>query len=75
MKFKEFNDWCSERACDGRWGSYEAINCATACAIILAKPFWKREKFWENYEHREMLERIVDETNKIIERVEKETVF
>lgn len=27
MKFKEFVNWCNERACDGCWGMLEAIAC------------------------------------------------
>ena len=27
MKFKEFTNWCNERACDGCWGMLEAIAC------------------------------------------------
>ena len=27
MKFKEFENWCSERACDGCWGMLEAMAC------------------------------------------------
>lgn len=51
MKFKEFVNWCSERACDGRWGMLEAIACINVINEIMKIQFWKREKFWkENYE-------------------------
>lgn len=29
MKFKEFVNWCNERACDGCWGTLTAINCSS----------------------------------------------
>ena len=52
MKFKEFVNWCNERACDGCWGMSEAITCIGIMNEVKEKPFWKREKYWkENYEH------------------------
>lgn len=27
MTYKEFKDYCNERACDGRWSMIEALNC------------------------------------------------
>lgn len=52
MKFKEFTNWCNERACDGCWGMLEAMACINLMDEIRKTPFWKGEKFWkENYEH------------------------
>jgi hypothetical protein len=54
MSYKEFDDYCNERACDGRWGFEEAIAC---CGMIReieesvkGKLFKRkaREKAWEN---------------------------
>lgn len=46
MKYKEFKDWCNERACDGRWGPNIAIICISIMKYINSYPFWKREKEW-----------------------------
>lgn len=46
MTFKEFNEWCNRRACDGCWGLYTAIYCIEICGKINALPFWKRKKAW-----------------------------
>jgi hypothetical protein len=27
MSYSEFNAWCNERACDGRWSMTDAIAC------------------------------------------------
>lgn len=59
MKFKEFVNWCNERACDGCWGMLEAIACINLINEIMKIQFWKREKIWkENYEQ-QVLEEIL----------------
>lgn len=51
MRFKEFVNWCNERACDGYWGMLTAMTCIDLIGEVIKVPFWKREKFWkENYE-------------------------
>lgn len=51
MKFKEFVNWCNERACDGCWGTLTAMTCIDLIKEIRKAPFLKREKIWkENYE-------------------------
>lgn len=47
MKFKEFENWCNERACDGCWGMLEAMTCIGLIKEIRKAPFWKREKLWK----------------------------
>lgn len=52
VTFKEFDNWCNTRACDGRWSLSDAIHCSTICSQILSiKPIFgrskKREKEWE----------------------------
>ena len=47
MTFKEFNEWCNCRACDGRWSANTSIYCMAICRKISALPFWKREKAWD----------------------------
>lgn len=44
MKFKEFTNWCNERACDGCWGMLEAMACIDLIGEVKKVPFWKREK-------------------------------
>nr|DAM57003.1 MAG TPA: hypothetical protein [Caudoviricetes sp.] len=67
MKFKEFVNWCSERACDGHWGMLEAMACINVINEIMKIQFWKREKFWkENYEQ-QVLEEIINSIEKKLE--------
>ena len=47
MTFKEFNEWCNRRACDGCWSANTAIYCIAICRKINALPFWKRKKAWD----------------------------
>lgn len=46
MTFKEFSEWCNQRACDGFWDIATAIYCMDIGREINALPFWKREKAW-----------------------------
>lgn len=71
MKFKEFRDWCYQRACDGCWGMQTAIVSLSIVDAVGEKPFWKREKFWkENYEQ-DVLENIVKPIEKKIRELEE----
>lgn len=47
MNFKEFLDWCNQRACDGCWGMNTAIFCTDIIAQVKKVPFWKRERKWQ----------------------------
>lgn len=72
MKFKEFENQCSERACDGCWGMPEAIACINVINEIMKIQFWKREKFWkENYEQ-QVLKEIIDPIEKKLEEMKNE---
>lgn len=75
MTYKEFNDWCNNRVCDGRWGLKEAITCVGICETISNKPRLFREKAWRKHELRTVAEEIVTETNKLIDIMEKNTAF
>lgn len=71
MKFKEFVNWCNERACDGLWGMLEAIACINVINEIMKIQFWKREKIWkENYEQ-QVLEEIINPIEKKLEEMKK----
>ena len=47
MTFKEFREWCNDRACDGCWGMNAATICIGVISEINDKPFWKRKKAWK----------------------------
>ena len=71
MKFKEFVNWCNERACDGYWGTLTAMACIDSIGEVKKVPFWKREKFWkENYEQ-QVLEEIINPIEKKLEEMKK----
>ena len=68
MTFKEFCDWCNDRACDGFWSSDTAITCCFIVANIRKKPFWKREKIWQRLNReKEIVKYYVERTNERIE--------
>lgn len=70
MKFKEFANWCNERACDGCWGMKEAMLCCEICQTIYNKPFWKREKFWKECCKNTVVLQIIEQTNKKIKELQ-----
>ena len=71
MKFKDFVNWCNERACDGCWGMLTAMVCIDLIQQVRKIPFWKREKFWkENYEQ-QVLDEIVNPIEKKLDEMEK----
>lgn len=47
MKYKEFVDWCNQRAYDGCWGSKEAMICLACIEDVDRFHFWQREKIWK----------------------------
>lgn len=63
MTFKEFVTWCSDRACDGRWGIAEATICANVIQAIRRHPFWRREKVWEQEYRQNISAKIIDPVN------------
>lgn len=68
MTFKQFRQWCNDRACDGCWGYQTAMLCIDVMKEINRFPFWKREKAWKQIEHR-MLVEVITPTNKRIQEV------
>ena len=62
MSYREFREWCNQRACDGCWGMHEAMICIDICGEIQKLPFWKRKKKWREYE-RDVVTLIVEPTN------------
>lgn len=50
MTYKEFYQWCNDRASDGCWGLTEAIACIDVIDIMQSTPFWRRKKKWKEIE-------------------------
>lgn len=64
MTFKQFENWCNERSCDGCWGAIEAMVCIGMIREIRKLPFWKREKEWRNKYEKKILDEIVNPLKK-----------
>lgn len=71
MKFKEFENWCNERVCDGCWGMLEAMTCIGLIKEIRKAPFWKREKIWKENCEQQVLEEIINPIEKKLEEMKK----
>ena len=70
MTFKEFSNWCNDRACDGCWGMNGAIQCMEIGSLISKQRFWNREKMWREYcAETGIIEKLVEPTNKKIMEV------
>lgn len=52
MTFKQFRKWCNDRACDGCWGSHDALYCTNLIDTMMKIPWWKRKRVWKQIEHR-----------------------
>ena len=71
MTFKEFVDWCNNRACDGCWSLGTVVACIDIIREVRRKPFWKREKYWSEHYKEDVVEQIVNPINKRIEELER----
>lgn len=69
MKFKEFEAWCNQRACDGCWGMLDAMVCIDIIGEVRKQRFWKREKFWQEKYSDDVMEQIVSPIERKIEEV------
>ena len=67
MTFKQFVKWCNERACDGCWGFYEALQCIEVMRDVKRYPFWKRENAWRCHHMNAFVNEIVEQTNRKIQ--------
>lgn len=63
MKYKEFINWCNQRACDGCWSAGTALYCIEICKTINAEHFWKREKIWRKKYEADVVKGIVEVIN------------
>lgn len=68
MKYKEFNNWCNDRACDGYWSKNTAIYCLEVINKISQEPFWRREKIWRKIYENTVVYGIVNPINKKIQK-------
>lgn len=72
MKYRQFVDWCNQRACDGRWSYDTAVFCIKIVDCINSLPFWKRKRAWR--EIRDAVTRdvvsVIDEKIKMIGKEE-----
>ena len=59
MKFKEFIDWCHQRAADGYWTYAEALICITVIDHVYKERFWRREKAWKKKYSNMIIKRII----------------
>lgn len=64
MTFKEFKIWCNKRTADGCWGMTTAMFCIEIYNTIRKLPFYQREKVWKEKYEREMVEGIIEPTEK-----------
>ena len=69
MTFKEFVEWCNDRACDGCWGMIESMTCIDIISNIRKLPFWKRKKEWMEKEQ-QILDEIVNPINRKIQEMD-----
>ena len=65
MKFKEFVNWCNDRAFDGCWSMNTALFCIGVVDKVRKKPFWKREREWQriNREEYDVVKNVVSVIN------------
>lgn len=66
MRYREFVDWCNQRAANGEWGMSEAIKCIATIGIIRKEPFWRREAVWQNYYAPGIIFNIVQPINEML---------
>lgn len=71
MTFKEFKDWCYQRACDGCWGMDTAVRCIAIHDIITKESRWKRkqEKIWKERFEKDVVENIINPIEEKIKEV------
>lgn len=67
MKYKEFIDWCNQRACDGCWGLQEAVMCLDIIDKVQKTSIFKRKNKWKEVEP--VATEIVTKTNEKIKEV------
>ena len=69
MTFKEFMEWCNDRACDGVWNLREFMEVVDIVADVMKKRPWRREKYWKKQYESCVMQQIVIPINKRIEEI------
>ena len=70
MKYKEFIEWCNQRACDGCWGILTAKFCIDIMREVQDQFPWKREKRWQELEKEySIVEKVITPTNNKIKEM------
>ena len=73
MTYKEFVEWCNQRAADGLWDKDTAFDCISALDLIQSHPFWRRKKIWKRFFVDEgFVEDIIEPVNHKINKMLKE---
>lgn len=67
MTFKEFMEWCNDRACDGTWNLREVTAVVDVVNDVTKKCRWRREKYWKKRYESRVMQQIVIPINKRIE--------
>lgn len=67
MTFKEFMEWCNNRACDGVWNLREVMEVVDVISDVRKKLPWRQEKYWKKRYESRVMQQIVIPTNKRIE--------
>ena len=70
MTYKQFRQWCNERACDGCWGHDTAVCCIRILDDMQKIPFWRRKKTWKKIETR-VLYAVVNPVNQKIQEMRR----
>ena len=68
MTFKQFKQWCNERASDGCWGFDDAKFCVELLDNMNQIPWWRRNKTWKKIANRVEFA-VVNPINKKIQAV------
>lgn len=64
MKYKEFVDWCNDRACDGYWSMMDAVAYIDIMHYIESFPINKREKQFQKLADEIQLVKFINETQR-----------
>lgn len=68
ITYKEFKDWCNERAQDGQWGALVAMTSINILDKMKHVSFWKKRRVWRE-EYEAQASAIVDHTTRIAQKL------
>ena len=63
MTYKEFRDWCNDRAADGRWSAGLALSAIDCINDVESKMRFRREKYFQK-EYGESIVRVMERWEK-----------